>query len=936
MDEIIIFDTETTTDETQRLTFGSFRYGVRHRGKISVLAEGLVYADDLPESNPDGFAELEAYVKKHSANVDMRFTGPREPDWRLNLISRAQFVERWIWEIGYLREATIVGFNLPFDLSRIAVDVTDARGSFTDGFSFHLWHYNMRPNLRIKHIDSKKSFIGWALSNIAGAPKFRGNFVDLRTATFALTNTPHSLDSAAKVFGCDNRKYDATEHGTITAEYIDYCRNDVATTWDLYDRVCAEYALHPIEAPLNKVYSPASLAKGYYGAMGVTPPLEKFMIEDSVYGNVMSSFFGGRAECTIRHLNVPVTLLDFTSMYPTVNALMGLWNLLTARDVTVVDSTDDVRSLLKEVTLDDCFNPDIWRRFTGIAKIRPNEDIVPVRAQYGSDSSYNIGINYLSYPDSLWYSIPDLVGSVLLSGKAPEVVEAISFVPNGTDYSLKQVKLRGDLWIEPGGSDFFTWVIEQRARVRATNEPLGEFLKVLANSGSYGIFAEMVREDSESEQTVEIFSAPETPWKARVRHPERPGRYTWPPVATCITAAARLMLAMLERCVTDAGGTWAFCDTDSMAVVMEGSPEVPGLLREQIDAMIARFDSLSPYDPEVIPHLLKREFEGWCRAISSKRYALFDDTMNVVKYSEHGLGHLRGPHRDWKLDIWQHIINGKELDWLDTPAISQWSVSTPRLYKTLEVWNAGKPYRDQIKPFNFLSVVYVRKEHKPRLPKSIKGFQLITGYLGDASPMGAEWLNKYDPNGPLYRVTSELAMFSDRIRVVTYRDVLNEYVIHPEPKFADADGKVCGPHTTGQLYRIHVQLGGMDYIGKESNKVEEVQEGLFRPEDVQQKVTASDQHWDQLHSNVFAVLARYRDTENARLVGLKSREYANVKARRNRPSQSVRTGLISMAVQLACRDLGRKPGLIKDARSLLTEWRLKDGHATGEERESVG
>ena len=40
-----------------------------------------------------------------------------------------------------------------------------------------------------------------------------------------------------------------------------------------------------------------------------------------------------------------------------------------------------------------------------------------------------------------------------------------------------------------------------------------------------------------------------------------------PPVAALIVAGARLMLAMLEKCVTDRGGNYAFCDTDSMEIV---------------------------------------------------------------------------------------------------------------------------------------------------------------------------------------------------------------------------------------------------------------------------------------------------------------------------------------------------------------------------------
>ena len=54
---------------------------------------------------------------------------------------------------------------------------------------------------------------------------------------------------------------------------------------------------------------------------------------------------------------------------------------------------------------------------------------------------------------------------------------------------------------------------------------------------------------------------------ARALNPEYPGEYCFPPLASLITAAARLMLALLERCVTDLGGTYAMEDTDSMAIV---------------------------------------------------------------------------------------------------------------------------------------------------------------------------------------------------------------------------------------------------------------------------------------------------------------------------------------------------------------------------------
>jgi hypothetical protein len=46
-----------------------------------------------------------------------------------------------------------------------------------------------------------------------------------------------------------------------------------------------------------------------------------------------------------------------------------------------------------------------------------------------------------------------------------------------------------------------------------------------------------------------------------------PAADEWHPLlATLITGAARLMLAISETVTEKAGLTWAFCDTDSMAI----------------------------------------------------------------------------------------------------------------------------------------------------------------------------------------------------------------------------------------------------------------------------------------------------------------------------------------------------------------------------------
>ena len=76
------------------------------------------------------------------------------------------------------------------------------------------------------------------------------------------------------------------------------------------------------------------------------------------------------------------------------------------------------------------------------------------------------------------------------------------------------------------------------------------------------------------------------PWIAifhtHVSTPEEPGAYFFSPFAACIAGAARLMLALLERCVTDAGGWYAMCDTDSMAIVATKDGRTHSLPRRRV------------------------------------------------------------------------------------------------------------------------------------------------------------------------------------------------------------------------------------------------------------------------------------------------------------------------------------------------------------------
>jgi hypothetical protein len=77
------------------------------------------------------------------------------------------------------------------------------------------------------------------------------------------------------------------------------------------------------------------------------------------------------------------------------------------------------------------------------------------------------------------------------------------------------------------------------------------------------------------------------------------------------------------------------------------------------------------------------------------------------------------------------------------------------------------------------------------------------------------------------RLRRHLASAALGARVKSYGDVLREYEFHPEAKCADSSGVLCTKQTVGLLGRRRVAIDSITYIGKESNRLEEVEESLL-------------------------------------------------------------------------------------------------------------
>jgi hypothetical protein len=313
--------------------------------------------------------------------------------------------------------------------------------------------------------------------------------------------------------------------------------------------------------------------------MGVKPILERQPDFPKEYlGFAQSAFFGGRTSAHIRKSPVPVVYTDFLSMYPTVNSHMNLWSFVTARKIEVVEHCQaEIEAFLRNLEPNDLFDTAAWKRLTAFVKVIPDGDVLPSRAKYSSETNdWQVAVNHLYSSDSegLWFSLPDVVASVLLTGRVPKVVDAFRIRAHGTIPELEPTKLGGTIKVDPRQQDFFRVVIEERKSLssrtdlsKVEKDRLDKALKVLANAASYGIYAEMNRQEKEDKVKVTCHGIDAEPFTCRVSHPDVPGEYCFPPLAALITGAAPLMLALLEHCVSELGGTYAMEDTDSMAIV---------------------------------------------------------------------------------------------------------------------------------------------------------------------------------------------------------------------------------------------------------------------------------------------------------------------------------------------------------------------------------
>jgi len=853
--------------------------------------------------------------------------------------------------LAYEGHAHVVGFNLPFDLSRLAIGVSHGRGRNRGGFSFILSPGNAskgyterrhRPRLTITHVNAFRSRIAFSVPLDAPATDWVGDFVDLRTLTYALSGIGYGLDAACRAWGIDGKDH-VEEHGTITPAYIDYCRQDVRATAELYLAASRELADFGLPITPTSTFSSASLSKATLQALGVDPITTRLGLSPELLGIAMSAFYGGRAECHIRKTALPVRLVDFRSTYPTLFALLNLWPLYTAERWDIGDDTDAVnaiRELLTKVTVERCFDPAFWPHLVGYALIQPDGDVLPVRARYSPDKpSYNIGINPLTSRTPLWYALPDLAASVLATGRVPNILRVITLAPVGQIPTLRPLTLPGGRVVDPRTDNPFTVMTEERHRIKArtdldplVKEHYAQGLKIIGNAGCFGINAEYNPDPQPAGVTVAAtIHGHNGSFEEKVHAHEDPGKYCCPPLAAVVTAAARLMLMLLERCVTDLGGIWVMADTDSMAICAAteggthpcnegdhqdptGKPVVLALTYQQVDQIIDRFAALNPYDQTAVRgSILEIQVESLCYAIAAKRYALFtytDAGTSVLVAERHhrpsrsGLGHLQNPtdpkseDQGWVRTFWEHLIptagDGPRNPvpvWFDRPALAKVAITSPTLLKAMHLHNHGKPYREQIKPFNFLLFAPGAEP-----PEGYSGpLRLLTSYSSTPNKwLTLPWRNQHAP-------ADRLAVSIDpaspgTVVLPTYSTVAIRYQGHTEPKSLSGTHP-CDRRSLGVLNRRAVTAGLINHIGKEANRLEDRESGMLDSSELEEAqlffVGSNSETWQNVQAELAAIGAR----EIAAALGLSERRARDWISGHAKPRPRMRNAALDLIMQ---------------------------------------
>ncbi len=861
----LIFRCTTTADEKRDLLLGAYICAELENHKYVAKEIGLFCRDGHPEET----RILTRFVK----------------DSAFQLGTVAQF-RRGVF-LKYLKAgALIVAYDAPAEISRIAIKWNKALKR-RRAFSFYFRTFRDKktgkvrpsgyePGILIESMDASKATYRLIKYKFHEKDADREHeeessnvrILDLKTLTAVLTGEVYTFPSACEIFGAPASRTRKVR-SRLTKSTIESLLRDVTAELELLNSVKEEFDQHPVNLAPERCYSPATLAKAYFSALGIKPPQEKFSTPDKINGLAMQPFFAGRAECTISRTSVPITYVDFHSQFPGVSKLLNCAEILRAEGLDYADFSAGASEIVERTTLDDCFRPEFWKELRWFALVEPHDHVVPMRAKFGQceDSDPTLGWNFLTSKQHFWITGPDAIAAKLITGRPLKILEAIKVVPQGVQAGLRTVKLYGQVEVDPLRDDLSVKLIELRNSVKARSPKLASGLKVAANSAAFGLVCQLNVKDLDSRSPLHVFSGETAYTTPSVDVWERPAELYCPVIAAFVTGGSHLLCAMLECAVRDMGGHIAAMDTDSALIVSTqngglipcaGGPhrlekyQVPSghaaiwaLSFAEVDRVRARFEALNPWRDTLKVSFLKLEEENFgadgsrqqlhAYCISAKLYCLFNidgDKLLVRKPSGHGLGFLRAPYRisewqrktgqkwnhilpPWIFEAW-HFILSREFNlpyrhpaWLKQPAMMSVPITTPQALAKL----GG--FRDVLRPFTVVNVPFPDRE-----TNQLWTGLFITPYTKKLNDLHGRAMVNVVSGGTFYiydKSSANSPKSAGWLSLKTMEDEIDHLLSRAESKFCTPNGSTCTSKTIGLLVRRHVVAGEFHYVGKEAS-----------------------------------------------------------------------------------------------------------------------
>ena len=179
----------------------------------------------------------------------------------VTVLPKSEFVTKIFYPYVYEARVKLVGFDLPYQISRLATSWGIAR-KMQDAFSMKLVEHNPRlPAIRIKSINSNSAMIQFVTplrkksekKSIPVSKVYRGCFVDVKTLAYVTTNNSFDeMNTVAKIFSVDvqycKEKIQENVQNALTLHKI-YCK--------ITEVLANTFLVRPNQ--INILYSPASI-----------------------------------------------------------------------------------------------------------------------------------------------------------------------------------------------------------------------------------------------------------------------------------------------------------------------------------------------------------------------------------------------------------------------------------------------------------------------------------------------------------------------------------------------------------------------------------------------------------------------------------------------------------------------------------------------------